>query len=45
MLLCCAPLAAIPARLRLEAELRSLTDRELADFGLTRGDLAQVARR
>ena len=33
-----------PARARLRAELASLTERELADIGLTRGDLSRVAR-
>jgi uncharacterized protein YjiS (DUF1127 family) len=31
-------------RRRAEAELRALTDRELADIGLTRGDIAFVLR-
>ncbi|SDB65622.1 DUF1127 domain-containing protein [Belnapia rosea] len=33
-----------PARARLRAELASLSERELADIGLTRGDLSRVAR-
>ncbi len=40
-----ASIAAIPARMRVEAELRSLTDRELADIGLTRGEITGIARR
>ena len=32
-----------PARQRLRAELAGLTDRELTDIGLTRGDLGRVA--
>jgi uncharacterized protein YjiS (DUF1127 family) len=31
-----------PARLRLRAELASLSERELADIGLTRGDIGRV---
>ncbi len=31
-------------RRRAAAELRALTDRELADIGLTRGEIAQVIR-
>ncbi len=37
-----AGFAAWMQRRRAEAELRSLTDRELADIGLTRGDIAFV---
>jgi uncharacterized protein YjiS (DUF1127 family) len=33
-----------PARARLRAELASLSERELTDIGLTRGDLDRVAR-
>jgi uncharacterized protein YjiS (DUF1127 family) len=32
-----------PRRRRMAAELNSLTDRELADIGLTRGDIGNVA--
>jgi uncharacterized protein YjiS (DUF1127 family) len=31
-----------PARRRLRAELTALTERELADIGLTRGDIGRV---
>jgi uncharacterized protein YjiS (DUF1127 family) len=31
-------------RRRTEAELKALTDRELADMGLTRGDIGNVIR-
>ena len=31
-----------PARLRLRTELESLTERELIDIGLTRGDIGRV---
>ena len=33
-----------PARARLRAELASLSERELTDIGLTRGDLDSVVR-
>lgn len=33
------------AYLRARAELNSMDDRTLADLGLTRGDIAEVARR
>ncbi len=32
-------------RRRMEAELKALSDRELADIGLTRGDIGNVAHR
>jgi uncharacterized protein YjiS (DUF1127 family) len=32
-----------PARVRARAELASLTERELSDIGLTRGDIDRVA--
>ncbi|PZW45678.1 uncharacterized protein DUF1127 [Humitalea rosea] len=35
-------MASIGARARAERELRGLTDRELADIGLTRGDIPAV---
>jgi uncharacterized protein YjiS (DUF1127 family) len=35
-------LATWPQRRRVYEDLRSLTDRELADIGLTRGDIARV---
>lgn len=40
-----AHIAAIPARMQLEADLRAMTDRELADIGLTRGQIGSVIRR
>ncbi|WP_431283917.1 DUF1127 domain-containing protein [Humitalea sp. 24SJ18S-53] len=40
-----ARIAAIPARMEMEAELRGMTDRELADIGLTRGQIGSVLGR
>lgn len=37
-----AALAALPRRRAVLVELSNLTDRELADIGLTRGELARV---
>jgi uncharacterized protein YjiS (DUF1127 family) len=33
-----------PARARLRAELAALSERELTDIGLTRGDLGRIVR-
>ena len=38
-----APLAGWSARRKATAELNALSDRDLADMGLTRGDIAYVA--
>lgn len=32
------------ARARVKRELRSLPDRDLADIGITRGDISRIAR-